>query len=48
MVTHDPRMAAYADRLLFLKDGLLVGEARPELQGATDADWVAAKMREMA
>ncbi len=28
MVTHDPRMAAYADRIIFLKDGSIVDEAR--------------------
>jgi len=28
MVTHDPRIAAYADRIIFLKDGTLVDEAR--------------------
>ena len=26
MVTHDPRGAAYADRVLFLADGNVVGE----------------------
>lgn len=26
MVTHDPRMAAYADRIIFLKDGTIVEE----------------------
>jgi putative ABC transport system ATP-binding protein len=26
MVTHDPRGAAYADRVLFLADGKIVGE----------------------
>jgi putative ABC transport system ATP-binding protein len=26
MVTHDPRGAAYADRVLFLADGKVVGE----------------------
>jgi putative ABC transport system ATP-binding protein len=26
MVTHDPRIAAYADRIIFLKDGTLVDE----------------------
>ncbi len=36
MVTHNPRIAAYADRILFMKDGRIVdevrlmGEARPE------------------
>jgi putative ABC transport system ATP-binding protein len=28
MVTHDPRIAAYADRIIFLKDGTIVDEAR--------------------
>ena len=30
MVTHDPRIAAYADRIVFLKDGTIVDEARLE------------------
>jgi putative ABC transport system ATP-binding protein len=29
MVTHDPRAAAYADRVLFLRDGILVREWQP-------------------
>ncbi|MSP12981.1 MAG: ABC transporter ATP-binding protein [Chloroflexi bacterium] len=28
MVTHDPRIAAYADRIIFLKDGTMVDESR--------------------
>ncbi|HEU5314910.1 MAG TPA: ABC transporter ATP-binding protein [Chloroflexota bacterium] len=28
MVTHDPRLAAYADRIVFLKDGKVVDETR--------------------
>jgi putative ABC transport system ATP-binding protein len=28
MVTHDPRIAAYADRIIFLKDGIIVDETR--------------------
>ena len=28
MVTHDPRIAAYADRIVFLKDGGVVGDTR--------------------
>jgi putative ABC transport system ATP-binding protein len=28
MVTHEPRIAAYADRIIFLKDGRIVDEAR--------------------
>ncbi|MCL6430502.1 MAG: ABC transporter ATP-binding protein [Anaerolineae bacterium] len=34
MVTHDPRIAAYADRIIFLKDGTVVDEAR--LVGGND------------
>lgn len=32
MVTHDPRIAAYADRIIFLKDGTVVDETH--LQGS--------------
>jgi putative ABC transport system ATP-binding protein len=48
MVTHDPRIASYADRILFLKDGAIVDETRPEPRSADNADWVADKMRQMA
>ncbi len=34
MVTHDPRAAAYAHRVLFLADGLLVGELRNPTQAS--------------
>ncbi len=38
MVTHDPRAAAYADRVLFLSDGLLVRElADPTADRVLDA-----------
>jgi putative ABC transport system ATP-binding protein len=30
MVTHDPRIAAYADRIVFLKDGKVVDETNLE------------------
>jgi putative ABC transport system ATP-binding protein len=33
MVTHDPRLAAAADRIVFLKDGIIVDETR--LTGST-------------
>ena len=33
MVTHDPRAAAYADRVLFLADGRLVQELRDPTAG---------------
>ncbi len=34
MVTHDPRNAAYADRIIFLKDGKIVDETRLSNNGA--------------
>ena len=36
MVTHDPRIAAYADRIVFLKDGQIVDENH--LRGQANAD----------
>jgi putative ABC transport system ATP-binding protein len=36
MVTHDPRIAAYADRIVFLKDGTIVDEARLESKDSRD------------
>jgi putative ABC transport system ATP-binding protein len=45
MVTHDPRIAAYADRLVFLKDGRVVDETVLEGQGA-DAEAVAKRIRQ--
>jgi putative ABC transport system ATP-binding protein len=27
MITHDPHLAAYADRIVFMQDGKIVGEA---------------------
>lgn len=33
MVTHDARVAAYADRIISLRDGVIVGETRPASQG---------------
>lgn len=33
MVTHDPRAASYADRVVFLKDGAIVRELKNEGQG---------------
>jgi putative ABC transport system ATP-binding protein len=43
MVTHDPVAASYADRVLFLADGLMAGE----LRGPT-ADLVAARLAALA
>jgi len=42
MVTHDPRIAAYADRIIFLKDGTIVNETnlaagdRPDAAGEVE------------
>jgi putative ABC transport system ATP-binding protein len=36
LVTHDPRIAAYADRIIFLKDGQIVDENR--LKGQASAE----------
>ncbi len=47
MVTHDPRIAAFADRIIFLKDGALVDEARLEPQGAGNLALVTNKMQSL-
>jgi len=45
MVTHDPRIAAYADRIIFLKDGSVVDETRLNADGrADDSDVLRDKM----
>ena len=37
IVTHDPRAASYADRVIFLADGRIVDEmANPTAQGVLD------------
>ncbi len=36
MVTHDPRIASYADRIIFLKDGKVVDETRLGGNGADE------------
>jgi putative ABC transport system ATP-binding protein len=43
MVTHDPRIAAYADRIIFLKDGSIVDETRLGGNGADEAKTVKEK-----
>jgi putative ABC transport system ATP-binding protein len=45
MVTHDPRIAAYADRIVFLKDGKVVDETNLERKGG--AEKIAIKMKEI-
>ena len=47
MVTHDPRIAAYADRIIFLKDGKVVDETLLERRNGKNADIVAGKVKEM-
>ncbi len=42
MVTHDPRCAAHADRIVFLKDGIIVDES--QLKGQGDADQIRAQL----
>jgi putative ABC transport system ATP-binding protein len=44
MVTHDPRLAAYADRIIFLKDGKIVDETRLEGEASDNV----ARLREKA
>jgi putative ABC transport system ATP-binding protein len=46
VVTHDPRVASYADRIIFLKDGQIVDENR--LQGQGDAEQIRAQFGKMA
>ena len=41
MVTHDPRIAAYADRIVFLKDGVVVDDTRLGGAGAAQTQMVA-------
>jgi putative ABC transport system ATP-binding protein len=46
MVTHDPRIAAYADRIVFLKDGTIVDETT--LKGGGDAQALKARVDRLA
>jgi putative ABC transport system ATP-binding protein len=47
MVTHDPRIAAYADRIVFLKDGKVVDETLLERKNGKNAAAVARKIEEI-
>ena len=47
IVTHDPRIAAYADRIVFLKDGTIVDETELEPKSGRNVELVADKMKEM-
>ena len=46
LVTHDPRIAAYADRIVFLKDGQIVDENR--LKGQDRAEQIREQLTKMA
>ena len=47
IVTHDPRIAAYADRILFLKDGRIVDETQLSETGGRPERLVVEKMEEL-
>jgi putative ABC transport system ATP-binding protein len=48
MVTHDPRIAAYADRIVFLKDGKVVNEMKVDTNGTDNAEAVSIIMKAIA
>jgi len=48
MVTHDPRIAAYADRIVFLKDGVIVDQTILDTTKSGNAALVADKMQVLA
>jgi putative ABC transport system ATP-binding protein len=47
MVTHDPRIAAYADRIIFLKDGKVVDETLLERKNTQREQMVVDKVKEV-
>jgi putative ABC transport system ATP-binding protein len=47
MVTHDPRIAAYSDRIIFLKDGKVVDETLLAKKNDINATEVAEKLKEI-
>ncbi len=48
MVTHDARIAAYADRIVFLKDGAIVNETHLEAKNHANRELVAKELRALA
>jgi putative ABC transport system ATP-binding protein len=48
MVTHAPHIAAYAGRIIFLKDGKIVNETRLEGEKEGDRELVVSKLRAIA
>jgi putative ABC transport system ATP-binding protein len=47
IVTHDPRIAAYADRIIFLKDGRIVDETLLERRASANVERVTEKIKEL-
>ncbi len=47
MVTHDPRIAAYASRIVFLKDGKIVDETILDKSNGKNAEVVSGKIRQI-
>jgi putative ABC transport system ATP-binding protein len=47
MVTHDPRIAAYADRIVFLKDGTIVDDTRLDARQAGNLEIVTDRIKAM-
>ena len=47
MVTHNPRIAAYADRIIFLKDGKIVDETILERKNGGNTEKVEEKVKEL-
>jgi putative ABC transport system ATP-binding protein len=47
MVTHDPRIAAYASRIVFLKDGKIVDETILDGKNGKNAELVSGKIKEI-
>ncbi|HNP72400.1 MAG TPA: ABC transporter ATP-binding protein [Kouleothrix sp.] len=47
MVTHDAHIASYADRVLFLRDGVIADALRLEARDGANADLVNARLRQL-
>lgn len=48
MVTHDPRIAAYSDRIVFLKDGSIVDETQLASKNVDNTEYVMERMHALA
>jgi putative ABC transport system ATP-binding protein len=48
MVTHDPRIAAYADRIVFLKDGRITDETVLDPQKSGNSAYIETRIKAMA